>query len=89
MIHSRPTGCTDCENIDAVLSDIDCSIFALSKKLYLNITLGIDQGINECGYSTLFHLRRILVKKQTNPDYLSEVPLSVIMEKTKTTLKKI
>ena len=86
IIRQRTKPCGSCTSIETRLSEVDCVIFEMSKKLHNNIVFGLNECIDQQEYISLFHFKRILetrletILRGIDPDWLLEAGGDYILE---------
>lgn len=83
MLTPRLTNCVSCTDITTLLSDINCKLFELGKKLYNNTVFSLNQPVDGNVMYDLLNYQRILTYKYCNPDYASCYTVEMIASKVK------
>ncbi len=83
MITPRTTTCTECTDVDVLISDIDCQIAKLSGKLYNNIRFLLNRPFSAEAISKLLHYKRILQYKKIDATYLEYYTIEKIAGRIK------
>ena len=78
MLESRPTGCSECNDIPILIGDIECKLAKLGGILYAQVAYLIDTPISAEVYLSLLNYKRILEYKQMNPEYCSDYTVDMI-----------
>lgn len=79
----RLVNCDSCGKIPNLLAAIDCKIALEARKMYENITLLLNNKIDECLIKDLLQYKRILTFKYYNTDYAKDIPLSTIINRVR------
>ncbi len=61
--------CQDCQDLEKVLSDIDCTLLDLVQSHYNALVYGTKDCCNESLYQSLLNYRRIVEARTYNPNY--------------------
>lgn len=72
MQTSQLKQCTDCGSLLSLYNKVICSIFQLIKEKWIAKTYNTDYCFNDCLYSKLLRLKRILYKRLYNQKYPSD-----------------
>ena len=83
MLTPRLTNCLACADIPTLLTDINCKLFELGKRLYSNTVFSLNQPLDGNVMFDLLNYQRILTYKYCNPDYAPEYTVSMIASKVK------
>jgi hypothetical protein len=83
MLAPKITKCEECSDILPLISDINCKIFELSKKLYNNIVFSLNLHIDYIAIQDLLHYKRILEYKLINSKYAGDYSVNMIATKVK------
>ena len=83
MLTVRLTGCTECNSIPILLSDIDCKIGSVAKNLYNNTIFALNIPIDTSVMSDLLHYKRILTYKFCNHHYAHHYKVDKIASRVK------
>lgn len=83
MLYPRVTGCSDCANINCLIDEIDCKLAKLAGDMFYNITLMFNKPIPIDATSSLLMYKRILERKNVNPQYLVRFTVSDIASRIK------
>lgn len=83
MITPRLTDCVECTTISTLLSDIDCKLTEVAKLYYGNITLMLNNKIDNNTMWDLINYKRILTYRYFNSDYNSDYTLESIASRIK------
>ena len=83
MLTPRLTDCKECSLIPALLADIECKIFELSKSLYNDTVFLLNQPINGTAMLDLLNYQRILTYKFCNPEYAEHYTVNQIASRVK------
>ncbi len=88
MITPKLTACKNCADILPLIDEIDCKIFEASLLAYNNIIFGLNLYINQTVIWDLLTYRRILMYKNSNPDYACNFSVNMIANKIKLLIYK-
>jgi hypothetical protein len=83
MLSPRLTNCAECSSISALLADIDCKLFELSKDLYNNVVFILNLPTPGTVMNDLLNYKRILTYKLCNEDYAKRYSVEMIASKVK------
>lgn len=78
MLSLKLTSCRECAEIPYMISAIDCMLAKISKNLYQNLTLMINNPIDREQFNSLLIYKRVLIYKYCNPDYASDFTLQMV-----------
>ncbi len=76
MLTYRLTNCVDCTTAPVLITDIDCKLTDMAKKLYNDIIFALNRPISQTVMLDLLHYKRILQCKICNPDYARKLQKS-------------
>lgn len=88
MLKVKITSCTSCENIYNLLCDVDAKLTQYGKNNWGNISLMLCLPHDDLNVKTLIRYKNILKKKLLNPNYVCDIPFSLIVSRVKTLLNK-
>jgi len=83
MLLPKLTNCTNCTSISALLADIDCKLFEMSKQLYNNTVFDLNKPISYESILDLLNYKRILTFKHCNSDYAARFTVDQIASRIK------
>ena len=69
MLYPRLTTCSECTDIPILLDKINCKLAKLGGVLYGNVVFMLNNSISAEAIISLLNYKRILIFKQSNPDY--------------------
>lgn len=70
MVLPRITSCSECDDVDVLIADIECQVAKLGGKLYNNITLMLNKPFSADAMMKLLWYKDVLVRKKANTEYL-------------------
>jgi hypothetical protein len=83
MLSPRLATCTECANINALISETDCKLVEMADILYNNTVFMLNKSFNSSVMFDLLMYKRILSYKICNPDYAGNYSVNLIASKIK------
>ena len=61
--------CLDCDTLETIYNQINCSVYQLIKSKWIGHTYNTDSFFDEIQYKTLLRLKKIIFNRMYNPSY--------------------
>jgi len=83
LITTKLDNCPDCDNLGALIEELDCYISKIGKKKLDNSRYSLSKKISLIKVKSAIRYKNILIARTYNPTYVSRFKLTDIINKIK------